>query len=76
VSSWNALALPAATPTVIVARLHREIQAALAAPEVQQQLNTLSVRAQASSPEQASELLRTEVQRWGEVIARAHIARQ
>ncbi|MFN7196883.1 MAG: tripartite tricarboxylate transporter substrate-binding protein, partial [Hylemonella sp.] len=34
VSSWNALAVPAATPRAVVERLHREIVAAVQDPEV------------------------------------------
>ena len=76
VASWNALAAPAKTPREVVLRLNREVQAAVASPEVRQKLADLGVEAQSSTPEQLGILLKAEVQRWGEVIARAHIARQ
>jgi tripartite-type tricarboxylate transporter receptor subunit TctC len=76
VTSWNALAAPARTPAPVVSRLNREINAALADAEVVKKLRALYVTPGASSPEEARELLANEITRWGEVIARAGIARQ
>jgi len=76
VTSWNALAAPASTPAPVVARLNREINAALADAEVIKKLRALHVTPGASSPEQARELLANETTRWGEVITRAGIAKQ
>jgi tripartite-type tricarboxylate transporter receptor subunit TctC len=76
VTSWNALAAPARTPAPVVARLNREINAALADAEVIKKLRALHVTPGASSPEQARELLANEITRWGEVITRAGIAKQ
>lgn len=75
-SSWNALAAPARTPREVVARLNREVTAALNAPEVKSRLHELNVEARASTPEQTQELLVSEIRRWGEVIQRANIPRQ
>ena len=75
-SSWNALAVPAKTPKDVVARLNREVTAALNAPEVKSRLHELNVEARASSTEQARELLVSEIKRWGDVIQRANIPRQ
>lgn len=75
-SSWNALAVPARTPKEVVARLNRDITAALAAPDVRQRLHELGVEAQGGTPEQAHALLTSEIKRWGEVIVRANIPRQ
>ncbi len=75
-SSWNALAVPAATPPEIVARLNREIVAAVGAPAVAARLRELNVAPRAGTPGQAAELLRSEIRRWGEVIERAGIPRQ
>ncbi|MGJ7495347.1 Bug family tripartite tricarboxylate transporter substrate binding protein [Variovorax sp. RT4R15] len=76
VTSWNALAAPARTPAPVIARLNREIGAALADAEVLKKLHALYVTPGASSPEKARELLASEVTRWGEVITRAGIAKQ
>ena len=75
-ASWNALAVPAKTPRDVVARLNREITAVLNAPEVKKKLADLNVDASASTPEQAAELLGSEIRRWGGVIQRAKIPQQ
>ncbi len=75
-ASWNALALPAGTPTPAVLRLHQAAQQALAVPAVQAQLQTLGVRAQGSTPEQLQRLLADEIHRWSQVIQAAQIERQ
>jgi tripartite-type tricarboxylate transporter receptor subunit TctC len=75
-SSWNALAAPAKTPAAVIARLNKEITAALNAPDVKKKLADLNVDAQASSPEQTAALLASDIRRWGEVITRAKIPQQ
>jgi tripartite-type tricarboxylate transporter receptor subunit TctC len=76
VSSWNALAVTARTPAVVVERLGREIQAVMAMPDVRKRLLDLNLVARGSTPAQAGEILAADVRRWGEVIARAGIPRQ
>jgi tripartite-type tricarboxylate transporter receptor subunit TctC len=76
VASWNALAAPARTPRPVIERLNRDIAAALAAPDVKKKLAELNVDAQASTPQQASDLLASELKRWGDVIVRAKIPQQ
>ncbi|RZJ07780.1 MAG: tripartite tricarboxylate transporter substrate binding protein [Acidovorax sp.] len=76
VTSWNGLAVPARTPPAVVERLSREVQAALAQPDVKKRLLELNLQAQGSTPAQASEHLAADVRRWGDVITRAKIARQ
>lgn len=75
-SSWNALAAPAKTPKDVIARLNKEITAAVNSPDVKKKLADLNVEARSSSPEQAAELLASETKRWGEVIVRAKIPTQ
>jgi tripartite-type tricarboxylate transporter receptor subunit TctC len=76
VSSWNGLAVPAKTPSALIARLNREVQAALALPDVKQRLLELNLVAQGSTPAQLGERLAADIRRWGDVIARAKIPRQ
>ena len=75
-SSWNGLAVPAKTPQDVVERLAREVQAAVALPDVHKRLLDLNLVAQGSTPEQLGSLMASEVKRWGDVIARAGIPRQ
>ena len=75
-SSWNALAAPAKTPAAVIARLNKDIVAAVNAPDVRKKLQALHVEPQSSSPEQAAGLLVGEIKRWSEVITRAKIPTQ
>jgi len=76
VSSWNGLAVPAKTPKDVIARLNREVQAALALPDVKKRLFDLNLVAHGSSPEQLGDLLTFEIRRWSDVIVRAKIQKQ
>ncbi|RZJ47991.1 MAG: tripartite tricarboxylate transporter substrate binding protein, partial [Acidovorax sp.] len=60
----------------VVERLSREVQSALAQPDVKKRLLELNLQAQGSTPAQAAEHLAADVRRWGDVITRAKIARQ
>ncbi|WP_439517111.1 tripartite tricarboxylate transporter substrate binding protein [Hydrogenophaga sp.] len=75
-SSWNALAAPAKTPRAVVERLQREIAATVADADVQKKLRELNIDPRSSTPEQASALLVSDIQRWSRVIERAGIPRQ
>ena len=75
-SSWNALAAPSKTPVAVIARLNKEITAAMNSPEVTKKLRELNVQAQASTPEQTAKLLQSEIKRWGDVITTAKIPKQ
>lgn len=75
-ASWNGLAAPAGTPAAVIARLNKDIVAAVNAPDVKSKLHALNVEAQSSTPEQAASLLASEIRRWGEVIRQARIPTQ
>jgi tripartite-type tricarboxylate transporter receptor subunit TctC len=75
-SSWNALAAPARTPREVVLRLNRAIEAVLATPDLREKLLDLNIEPRASTPEQAADLLATDIRRWGAVIDRAGIPKQ
>ena len=75
-ASWNALAAPAKTPKDVVARLNREVKAALDSPDVKKRLLDLNIDAISSTPEQLANLLNAEIRRWSEVIVRAKIPTQ
>ncbi|WP_413891745.1 Bug family tripartite tricarboxylate transporter substrate binding protein [Candidatus Skiveiella danica] len=75
-ASWNGLAVPAGTPKDVVARLNREVVAALNDPAVSKRLEELNLDPHPGTPEQAAALLNNDIRRWGEVIVRAKIPRQ
>lgn len=73
VASWNALAVPVATPRAVVARLNAATRDALAVPAVAQRLLEMGVRPQAGTPAELEALLASEIRRWREVILAARI---
>ncbi len=75
-ASWNGLAVPAGTSKDVVARLNKEINAALNDPAVHKRLVELNLDPQPGTPEQAAALLQNDIKRWGEVITRAKIGKQ
>jgi tripartite-type tricarboxylate transporter receptor subunit TctC len=75
-SSWNALAVPAGTPKDVVARLNREIVAAVKDPEVSKKLRDMNIEPRTSTPEQTQAFLQSEIKRWGDVIIKANVPRQ
>ena len=76
VASWNALCAPAGTPKEVIAKLNAAVNEAAKSPELQKKMLALGVRTQGSTPEQLDQLLKSEIQRWGDVIAKAKITPQ
>ena len=70
---WFVLLAPASTPREIVARLNSEVLKLGAAPDYRAQLEKLGFEPFTGSPEQCSEFLKTELNRWGKVIKAAGI---
>lgn len=73
VSSWNALAVPAATPAAVIEQLNRVVRDAVATPEVRDKLGKLGLRLRAGTPDDLRTLLASEIARWREVIRAAKI---
>ena len=68
ISSWVALYAPAGTPPDHVARLSRELQAALATPRVRERLTGAGMQVRALNAEQLRGFMDTEIARWGRVV--------
>ena len=75
-SSWNAIAAPAQTPRTIIDRLNKEINTALAAPEVKSKLLEFGVTARGGTPDALKTLLTSDIAKWRGVIERAKIQKQ
>ena len=75
-SAWNGVAAPLRTPKSVIERLNREINAAVAAPEVKQRFQDLGVDAQGSTPEALRALLVSETAKWKKVVEEAKIPKQ
>lgn len=65
--------VPAATPQRIVARLHREIITALRSPEVKSRLETEGAEIIGNTPEEAAAIIRSDFEKWAEVIRKSGI---
>ena len=65
---WQGLLAPARTPPQLIARLNREISAALGSSDVKDQLGAQGVDAQPSSAEQFAAFIRTEIAQWARII--------
>ncbi len=66
--SWNAVHVPAATPTAIITRIHGELVKVLALPEVKGRMFTLGLEVEGSTPAQLAALVRADIAKWGKVI--------
>jgi tripartite-type tricarboxylate transporter receptor subunit TctC len=76
VTSWNGVAGPAGLPDEIVQILNREINRALAAPDLQQKARGLGIEARASTPQEMHDRMAADVARWRGVIDKAGIPKQ
>jgi tripartite-type tricarboxylate transporter receptor subunit TctC len=71
VKSWIGIAAPAGTPTPVIARLNEALRKIVEDASFQQRLDQLGVRAQATSPVEMRDFVRSEISRWKGVIDQA-----
>jgi tripartite-type tricarboxylate transporter receptor subunit TctC len=74
VANWAGLLGPAGLDPKIVKKLHDEIVAILATPEMQSQVKKLGYDLIESSPEQFATELRADIDRWGPVAKKAGLS--
>jgi tripartite-type tricarboxylate transporter receptor subunit TctC len=72
-SSWYGVGAPKATPTEIIDKLNKEINAALADPKNKARLANLGGDALALSPADFSKLIAGETEKWGKLIRTLNI---
>ena len=65
---WYGIAAPANTPKEVVAKLNREIRSALGTPANIEKLVNAGLESKANSPEDMSNLVRSDYARWGKVV--------
>lgn len=70
---WYGLAAPAATPKDILARLHKEITRIQALPDIRERFVQLGTEPTTSTSEAFTQLVRSELDKWGKVIRTAGI---
>jgi len=75
VASWQMILAPAGTPRAIVEKLHKDINAVLADPDVRSRIAKAGmVPDGAGSLAELEAFVKEEVKRWGEVVRKAGIA--
>ncbi|WP_295530615.1 tripartite tricarboxylate transporter substrate binding protein [uncultured Pseudacidovorax sp.] len=68
VSAWIGLSAPKGTPAPIVRRLHAALTAAQADPATRKQLEFEGMTVLSTTPEQYMQLVRTDTERWGQLV--------
>jgi tripartite-type tricarboxylate transporter receptor subunit TctC len=76
VVSWNALFAPAGTPPEIVKTLNGALRDILADADVKRRLIELGIEARASTPQEISARLESDIDKWRQVIEKAGIQKQ
>jgi tripartite-type tricarboxylate transporter receptor subunit TctC len=72
-TTWTGLVAPAGTPAAVIERVNSELQKVLARPDVIEKLAAEATAPMGGTPQQFSEFIRSEAQKWGAVIRDANI---
>jgi tripartite-type tricarboxylate transporter receptor subunit TctC len=72
--TWTAIMAPAGTPAPVVAEINRGIIDALAQPDVREKLAGFSFTPQALSPQQLGALIRSDREKYAQVLKRVKIS--
>lgn len=76
VVAWNGLYAPAGTPQDVLDTLNKGLHEVLAEPDLKKRALDLGIDARASSPAELDQRMRSDIAKWGKVIADAHIPKQ
>jgi tripartite-type tricarboxylate transporter receptor subunit TctC len=76
VASWNGISAPAATPKPIIAAISRAINEVLPLPDVQEKSQRLGMDMRASTPEEMTARMKSDIAKWGAVIEKAGIPKR
>ncbi len=72
-SAWQGVGAPKATPAAVIDEVNREINNALASPEMKTRLADLGGRPMPMSPADFGKFITDETEKWGKVVRAAHI---
>jgi tripartite-type tricarboxylate transporter receptor subunit TctC len=73
VSSWNAIDAPAGVPQPIIEKLNKAINEAVASQDVQTAGLRLGMEMHGSTPDELQARLKGEIEKWSDLIEKAHI---
>ena len=68
VVSWIGLVAPAGTPAAVIEKIHGDVAAVLAVPEVRQRIEGLGVEIVGGTPAQMQRTLAVDAERWGRIV--------
>ena len=71
--SWNGIVVPAKTPRNIVLRINKEINSAIATPEIQKRFGELIMEPRTGTPDDLQRIYQTDVAMWRQIITDAKI---
>ena len=73
---WTLICAPSATPKPVIDRLHKELAAVAAMPDVRALIVKLgTIPVDSPSPAELQKFLASEIKRWGDLIERAGLAK-
>lgn len=73
VNSWVGLSAPKGTPAPVVRKLNAALQSAMKDPALLKQLDAEGLIPLVSTPEQYTQLLRSDTERWGQLVRSLNI---
>lgn len=76
VVAWNGLYAPAGAPQTVIDTLNAALHTVVADPELKRRALALGIDVHASTPAELDARMRSDIAKWGTVIARANIPRQ
>jgi tripartite-type tricarboxylate transporter receptor subunit TctC len=72
-TSWTGIGVPRNTPSEIISKLNKEINAALASPVMRARFADLGGTVLAGTPTDIGKLIAEETEKWGKVVEFADI---
>ena len=71
--SWYALMAPAGTPHEVISKIHTDVAKVLQFPEVRERLAGMGAEPSGEAPAELAARIKSEYERWGEVVRKANI---
>ena len=75
-TTWNGVLAPANTPPEVVERLHRALAAAVADPTLKEAFSALGAETELISSREFTDRIKSDFDRWSNVIKQAGISAQ
>ena len=75
-STWYAFVAPSATPRPVIDKLNADTVGVLNRTDIRKRLETLGLDVRPSKPDDVNQLVKTEIQKWGQVVKAARIEPQ